>query len=341
MTPSPNSDHAFRSVCDALKQAETFVVTSHVRPDGDAMGSCVALALALSAVGKRARVVMRDRLPAQFMGFPGVNDITCAEEIPDDESTVVVLECGDLERTGLGGLDRHPVINIDHHPGNTGFGAVQWFDGAAVACGEMVYAIMRDLGIPLTSAMATHLYVAIVTDTGSFRYPGVSPRTFDICARLVEAGADPVAIARDLYDGSTLGRLRLQGAVLNTLEIHDSGTIASLTINHATIAATGATPEETDGLINLPLSVKQINAVALFKEGNPGEYRVSLRSKGVTDVGRIARDFGGGGHRNASGCTLGGSLEEVRERILRCLVDEVHRIGADGHASDLRAGDGD
>jgi phosphoesterase RecJ-like protein len=299
----------------------------------------VALALALCAAGKRARVVMRDRLPIQFAEFPGVDEITFADEIPEDESTVIVLECGDLERTGLRGLDRHPVINIDHHPGNTGFGTVRWFDGTAVACGEMVYAIIRDLGIPLTSAMATHLYVAIVTDTGSFRYPGVSPRTFDICARLLEAGADPVAIARHLFDGSTLGRLRLQGAVLSTLEIHDSGSIASLSVSHATIAATGATPEETDGLINIPLSVKQINAVAFFKEGEPGEYRVSLRSKGGTDVGRIARGFGGGGHRNASGCTLGGSFADVQARILRCLVDEVHGTGAGNPAPESRARD--
>jgi phosphoesterase RecJ-like protein len=339
MTPSPNNDLAFRDVCNALEQRDSFVVTSHVRPDGDAMGSSVALALALCAAGKRARVVMRDHLPIQFMEFPSVDEITCADEIPDDDSTVVVLECGDLERTGLRGLERHPVINIDHHPGNSGFGAVQWFDGAAVACGEMVYAVISELGIPLTSAMATHLYVAIVTDTGSFRYPGVSPRTFDICARLLEAGADPVAIARHLFDGSTLGRLRLQGAVLTTLEIHNSGTIASMSVNHATIAATGATPEETDGLINIPLSVKQINAVAFFKEGDHGEYRVSLRSKGITDVGRIARDFGGGGHRNASGCTLGGSLADVRARILQCLVDEVHGIGAGSHAPESRTRD--
>jgi len=339
MIPSPNSDHAFREVCDALQHHDAFVVTSHVRPDGDAMGSSVALALALCAAGKRARVVMRDRLPIQVTAFPAVDEITFADEIPEDESTVVVLECGDLERTGLRGLDRHPVINIDHHPGNTGFGTVQWFDGTAVACGEMVYAIIRELGTPLTSAMATHLYVAIVTDTGSFRYPGVSPRTFDICARLLEAGADPVAIARHLFDGTTLGRLRLQAAVLSTLEIHDSGTIASLSVNHATIADTGATPEETDGLINIPLSVKQINAVAFFKEGDPGEYRVSLRSKGVTDVGRIARNFGGGGHRNASGCTLGGSLADVRGRILQCLTDEVHGTGTGSHASESRARD--
>jgi phosphoesterase RecJ-like protein len=287
------------------------------------MGSSLALALALDAAGKRTRVVMRDRLPVQFGEFPAVDRITYADDVPDDGTTVVVLECGDLERTGLRGIDRHRVINIDHHPGNTGFGDVEWFDGTAVACGEMVYAVIRDLGIPLTPEMATHIYVAIVTDTGSFRYPGVSPRTFEICARLLEAGADPVAIARLLFDGSTLGRLRLQGAVLSTLEIHDSGSIASLSVDHATIAASGATPEETDGLINIPLSVKQISAVAFFKEGEPGEFRVSLRSKGATDVGRIARDFGGGGHRNASGCTLAGSFADVRSRIIACLVDEV------------------
>ena len=171
-------------------------------------------------------------------------------------STVVVMECGDLERTGLAGLDRHPVVNIDHHPGNSGFGNVQWFDGTAAACAEMVFDVIAELGVALTPAMATHLYVAIVTDTGSFRYPGVSPRTFEICARLLEAGADPVAIARTLYDGSTLGRLRLQGAVLQTMELFESGRVATLHLDVDTLAATGADPEETDGLINLPLSVK-------------------------------------------------------------------------------------
>lgn len=323
MTPNPSSRDDVRRVCDALLQHEAFVVTSHVRPDGDAVGSSVAMALALRAAGKRATVVLRDALPGQYAELPEADTIVSADRIPQDDAAVVVLECGDPDRTGLAGLEGRTLINIDHHPGNTGYGAVQWFDGTAAACGEMVYDIIRGLGCELTPVIATHLYVAIVTDTGSFRYPGVSPRTFETSARLVEAGADPVSIAKQLFDGSTLGRLRLQGAVLNTLQIHGGGAVASLSVTHATIAEAGATPEDTDGLINMPLSVRPIQAVAFFKEGVPGEHRVSMRSKGAVDVGRIAREFGGGGHRNAAGCSLQGSLAEVRERILACLDAEV------------------
>jgi phosphoesterase RecJ-like protein len=251
-----------------------------------------------------------------------------ADEVPDDGATVIVMECGDLERTGLAGIERHPVVNIDHHPGNSGFGNVLWFDGTAAACAEMVFDLIVSLEVDVTPAMAKHLYVAIVTDTGSFKYPGVSPRTFETCAKLVRAGADPVSITRQLYDGSSLGRLRLQAAVLATLQIHQDGTIASLSVDPATITASGATPEDTDGLINIPLTVRHLDAVAFFKQVDGHQYRVSLRSKGNVDVGRIAREFGGGGHRNAAGCTLEGSLAEVRERIMIPLAAEVRSAGS-------------
>jgi phosphoesterase RecJ-like protein len=170
--------------------------------------------------------------------------------------------------------------------------------------------------------MATQLFVAVVTDTGSFKYAGVSPRTFSTCARLLEA-ADPVSVARKLYDSNTLGRLRLQGAVLQTLEIDPSGRLAILTLTDETLASSGGIPEETDGLINLPLSVRAIQAAVFFKEAEGGHWRVSLRSKGEIDVGRVARSFGGGGHKNASGCTLEGPLDSVRARILERVSPEV------------------
>ncbi|MEK6630690.1 MAG: bifunctional oligoribonuclease/PAP phosphatase NrnA [Acidobacteriota bacterium] len=318
-----SSPEACLRVCEALRRYDRFVVTSHVRPDGDSVGSALALASALNAIGKQARVINRDRAPAPLCEFPGVARIELGEEAGDGIDAVVVLECGDLERTGLRGLDRVPLINVDHHPGNTGYGEVQWFDGTAAACGEMVYDIVTELGAPITPDMATQLFVAIVTDTGSFRYPGVSPRTFRTCARLLEAGADPVLTARRLFDSNTIGRLRLQGAVLQAMEIHESGQIALLYLADAALASTGGTLEETDGLINLPLSVKAIRAVAFFKQAEDGQYRVSLRSKGDIDVGRVARGFGGGGHRNAAGCTLAGTLATVRSRVLEPLVPEV------------------
>ena len=327
MTPDPGG---CRRVCDDLRRHQYIAITSHVRPDGDSLGSALALAWALQAIGKDARVVMRDPAPAPLDEFPGVDEIQIAATVPDGTDAVVVLECGDLARTGLDGLDRFHVVNVDHHPGNSGFGAVQWFDGTSAACGEMVFDIVTELGAAVTAVMATQLFVAIVTDTGSFRYAGVSPRTFSISARLLEAGADPVAVARTLFDGNTLGRLRLQGAILQTMELVESGRVAVLQLDLPTLAATGADPEETDGLINLPLSVKAIQSVVFFKQAGNGQYRVSLRSKGDIDVGAVARSFGGGGHKNASGCTLTGEVADVRAQVLARLLPEIGPHPASG-----------
>ena len=320
MTPVETDPGASRRICEALLRYRRVVVTSHMRPDGDAVGSSLALAWALRELGIDARVVHRDRPPLQFADFPGIADVEVGDTVPAGTDAAVVLECGDLARTGLTGFDGLPIINIDHHPGNTGYGDVHWFDRTYAACGEMVFEIIAELGVPLTADMATHLFMAVVTDTGSFRYPGVSPRTFTICARLLEAGADPVSTARRLFDSHTLGRLRLQGAVLRTLEMDASGRLAMLTLTDATLAASGGAADETDGLINLPLGVRAIQAAVFFKEAEDGHWRVSLRSKGDIDVGRVARGFGGGGHKNASGCTLRGPLEDVRASILAQLT---------------------
>jgi phosphoesterase RecJ-like protein len=323
MTDRETDPGACRRVCEALLRYRTIVVTSHMRPDGDSVGSSLALAWALGELGIAARVVHRDPPPALLADFPGASDIEIGEAIPAGTEAVVVLECGDLGRTGLSGFDGLPIINIDHHPGNTGYGDVHWFDGSAAALGEVVFDIITELGVPLTADMATQLFVAIVTDTGSFRYPGVSPRTFSVCARLVDAGADPVTVARKLYDSHSLSRIRLQGALLQTLEVGEDGRFALLTLTDAMLAAAGSAPDDTDGLINLPLTVRSIQAVVLFKESEAGHWRVSLRSKGNIDVGRVARSFGGGGHRNAAGCTLQGALESVRERVVARVAPEV------------------
>lgn len=320
MMPVETDPGACRRICEALLRYRRIVVTSHMRPDGDAVGSSLALAWALRELGTDARVVHRDHPPLQTADFPGIADVEVGDTVPAGTDAVVVLECGDLARTGLTGFDALPIINIDHHPGNSGYGDVHWFDRTYAACGEMVFEIIAELGVPLTADMATHLFMAVVTDTGSFRYPGVSPRTFTICARLLEAGADPVSTARRLFDSHTLGRLRLQGAVLRTLEVDASGRLAMLTLTDAALAASGGAPDETDGLINLPLGVRAIQAAVFFKEAEDGHWRVSLRSKGDIDVGRVARGFGGGGHKNASGCTLHGPLEDVRAKLLAQLA---------------------
>jgi phosphoesterase RecJ-like protein len=300
-------------IADAIRARQSFVLSSHARPDGDAIGSQLAMAFALRALGKDVRVVNRDPAPPPLMAFAGVPDIEIAAKVDGDFDAAIIMECGDLARTGVEGLDRGFVINIDHHPGNTGYGQLNWFDPAAAACGEMVFDLVVGLGVPLTAEIATHVYVAILTDTGSFHFSSISPRTFDICRGLLEAGVDPVGVARSVYDSGTMARLKLSGAILSGMQIDPTGRIALLYLDHEIARAAGGTYEDTDGLINEPLTVKEVQAVVFFKHVQGDEYRVSMRSKGVIDVNAVAKAFGGGGHKNAAGCTAVGPIDALRQ----------------------------
>ena len=303
------------------------MIASHVRPDGDAIGSQLAMAYALRALGKEARIVNRDPPPLPLLSFPGVADIEIAERIDDTGDAVIVMESGDLSRTGVAGLDAGFVINIDHHVGNTMYGAVNWFDVSAAACGEMVFDLVRELRVPLTYEIAVHVYVAILTDTGSFHYSNISPRTFDTCRQCVAAGVNPQAVARAVFDSNSLGRLKLFGAVLSGMELDAAGEIATLTVDEQLLADCGATYEDTDGLINLPLTVKGIQAVIFFKKIGPDDWRISLRSKGSIDVNAVAKQFGGGGHKNASGCSATGSLDSLRALFQKKVLEQIERAG--------------
>jgi phosphoesterase RecJ-like protein len=323
---APTTDEAssaIAAICDAIRERRRFLLSSHARPDGDSIGSQLAMAHALRALGKEVTIVNRDPAPAPLMAFPGVPAITVAEEATGEFDAAIIMECSELGRTGVEGLDRYFLINIDHHPGNARYGAINWFDAGAAACAEMVFAIVQALGVPLTVEIATHVYVGILTDTGSFHYSNITPRTFDICRQLVEAGVDPPRVARSIFDSNTLGRLKLFGSVLSTIELEDEGRLAVVCVDRAMAAAAGGTYEDTEGLINLPLTVKEIQAVVFFKENATDEYRVSLRSKGEIDVCAVAKQFGGGGHKNASGCTVSGSYREVRERLASRLKEAI------------------
>ena len=277
---NPGNAEACARVCAALRGRRRVAITSHVRPDGDAIGSQVALALALEALGMQVRIVDHDPAPPPLDELEGVERIEIGDRLGTETDAVVVLECGELDRAGLADLAGRFVINIDHHPGNTNYGAVNWFDESAAACGELVYDVIEGLGAPMTPAIATHLYVAVLTDTGSFRYSSLSRRTYEIAGRLVEAGADPVSLARLVFDSNTVGRLRLFGRVMGNMSIDDSGRIACLFIDRAMAAESGATYEDTDGLINLPLTVRAIQAVAFFKEVEAAQYPRQLPVEG-------------------------------------------------------------
>jgi len=314
---------ALSSICRAILDRRRFLLTSHARPDGDSIGSQLAMAYALEALGKEVRLVNADAAPDHYRDFPGVDRIEIADRSVATADALIVMECSDLSRTGVAGLDDHFIINIDHHAGNRMYGALNWFDESAAACGEMVFDVIRGLGVPLSPDIATHIYLAILTDTGSFHHSNITPRTFDICRQTVEAGVNPAAMARRVFDSNSFGKLKLIGALLDSMELIDNGRLAVLTMDDEMLKICGCTHNDTEGVINLPLTAREIQAVVFFKIGSAGEVRVSMRSKYDVDVRAVATAYGGGGHKNAAGFTVPGRLADVRPPIVDRLVAAI------------------
>ena len=313
-----------QSLRDAIFARQRFLITSHARPDGDSIGSQLAMAFALDALGKEVRIVNADPAPEHYQDFPGMDRIEIAERVePLATDAVIVMECSDLSRTGVSGLESQFILNIDHHAGNHMYGAINWHDETAAACGEMVFELIEALGVELTPEIATHIYLAILTDTGSFHHSNITPRTFEICRRCVEAGVSPAVMARRVFDSNSFGKLKLIGALLDDMELADSGRLAVLRMDDQMLAATGSTHNDTEGLINLPLTAREIQAVVFFKVTDTGDVRVSMRSKYDVDVRRVASEFGGGGHKNAAGFTVSGPLTAVRDRIVSRIVAAI------------------
>jgi phosphoesterase RecJ-like protein len=310
---------------DAILHRRRFLITSHARPDGDSIGSQLAMAFALDALGKEVRIVNADKAPEHYQEFPGMDRIEIAAEAGDLSSidAVIVMECSDLTRAGVAGLDHELVINIDHHAGNRMYGALNWHDETAAACGEMVFDVIRSLGVPLSFEIATHIYLAILTDTGSFHHSHITPRTFDICRQTVEAGVNPAVMARRVFDSNSFGKLKLIGALLDAMELVDEGRLAVLYMDDEMLRVTGSTHNDTEGLINLPLTAREIQAVVFFKVTATGAVRVSMRSKYDVDVRKVANEFGGGGHKNAAGFTVDGPIHSVRNHIVHRLVEAI------------------
>ena len=327
MTPTPPSEPLpFEQIRDAILEKQRFLITSHARPDGDSIGSQLAMAFALDALGKDVRIVNADPAPDHYQDFPGMERIEIAARIEKpDVDAVIVMECSDLTRTGVAGLEQEFLINIDHHAGNRMYGALNWHDESSAACGEMVFDLIRALGVPLSLEIATHVYLAILTDTGSFHHSHITPRTFDICRQCVEAGVTPAVMARRVFDSNSFGKLKLIGALLDDMELVDEGRLAVLHMDDQILAATGSTNNDTEGLINLPLTAREIQAVVFFKVTGNGDVRVSMRSKYDVDVRQVASEFGGGGHKNAAGFTVTGHLAEVRAGIVDRIVRAIEQ----------------
>ena len=303
-------------VRDTLLQGHSFLLTSHARPDGDSLGSQLALAGALQQLGKQVRIINSDPAPALYAFLPDMSTIEIAAAVEDPFDAVVVLECSTLSRPGVAGLEGRLLINIDHHADNVMYGDINWHDVSACACAEMVFELIEALGAHLTPALATHLYVAILTDTGSFRHAHITARTFEICRRVAETGVDAAGVAAQVYNNSSLGRLRLTGMLLDRMQLEHDQRIAALTLNDAMLAEAGCDSDDLEGIVNLPLASRDVQAVVFLKESD-GQLRVSLRSKDAIDIRQVAVSYGGGGHRNASGFTVEHPTTDTREQVIK------------------------
>lgn len=309
---------------ERLRRARRVLMTSHASPDGDALGSELALASLADAFGVASTIVNRDPAPPSLAELPGIERVTVSAELPAGFPAgfdlVVTLECPGLDRPGLDGLDRVPILNIDHHRANERYGEVDYLDEEAPAVGEMVWRMFAVAGVTPDVAAATNAFVALSTDTGDFRYSNATPRAFRAAAEMVAAGARPDTVAEWIHHRRSLPSVRLLGEALATLELRCDGQLASLQLTAESFRRAQASPAETEELINLPRAIAGVRAVALFKQWQAGVIRVSLRSKGDVDVCRVAASFGGGGHTNAAGCTLDGDLPRAAEPVLAMIA---------------------
>ncbi len=307
-----------------LVEARRLLLSSHANPDGDSVGSQLGLARGLRTLGKEAVVWNLDPPPAALASLDDAAAIHVGSDpppgFPDAFDLVVILECPSLDRTGLEQhLADRPLLNIDHHLGNQHYGIVDWIDTTAAAVGVMVFTLLRRLGSEIDRETSDLLYLALVSDTGCFRFSNATPLALRAAAEMVEAGASPERVSERLYEQKPPSSLRLAAEVLHSLELHHRGEIATVAVTQEMYRRAGADRTDTEGLIDLPRSIAGVRAVALFREIRGGEYKVSLRSRGSVDVEAIARSHGGGGHRNAAGCLLSADLLPAT----RTIVDEL------------------
>ncbi|MGI4852923.1 MAG: DHH family phosphoesterase [Janthinobacterium lividum] len=316
-----------RVILQALQGRERFLVMSHARPDGDAVGSTLAMGGILRQMGKTVDMVLADPVPSVYRTLPGVQRIHEARTIDGSlYDAVVILECDGTERTGIAGLDGLFLINIDHHRTGCNYGALNWIDADASAVAAMVYEIAVAAGVEVTAGMATCLYTALMTDTGSFTYPGTSAETFTLAHALIDLGAKADMVARDVLYSVPAARIHLLGLALSRVVI--AGPLAWTFITQNDLQMLNATDEDSEGTVNYLISIAGVEAAAFLREmpGTPQRFRTSLRSKSSVDVSRVASVCGGGGHRYAAGCTLNGPFDAAVKNVLAELQKEVRRF---------------
>jgi phosphoesterase RecJ-like protein len=315
-------DDPVAAILEVLRRGERFLVCSHSRPDGDAVGSMLAMGMLIQQMGKRADLVSADRIPATYRNLPGAEFIRSALRVHGPYDAVILLECDGLDRTRLLGLEPFFLVNVDHHVSGRSFARINWIDRTAASVGELVHRLVLAAGATVTAEMATCLYTTILTDTGGFCYGALQASTFSLAHQLVQAGADPVRIAQDIYFSTHISRLLLLGTALRHLK--REGRVAWLSVTHEEILRTCAAEEDCEGIVNYALAIADVEVAIFLRELPEHRVRLSLRSKGKVNVAAVAEQLGGGGHENAAGCTLDGPLDHALEEIFAALRDYAH-----------------
>jgi len=308
-------------VLQEIQQRRRFLVTSHARPDGDAIGSTLALAHILRKMGKSAEIVLGDPVPLLYHPLPGSETIVHSSQVNGDYDAVIILECDSVQRTRLRGLENLFLINIDHHASSRPFANINWIDPSAVATAELIFRLAQAAQVKITPEIATCLYTAVLTDTGAFCYAPTNACTFELAKFLVEHGADPGKIAQSVYFSSPMSKMCLLGAALSRLE--RDGAITWMSVTRHDMERFGALDEDCEGLVNYALGIAGVEVAIFFREVAHERIRVSIRSKGAVNVAEIAQKFGGGGHECAGGFSTEGPVKEAARRVLAELRGKI------------------
>jgi phosphoesterase RecJ-like protein len=324
------TNSSFEAIAGVLRERSRFLVMSHVRPDGDALGCEIAMALCLRQLGKDVTVWNEDGVPEKFEYLPGHQCVTRPPAEPREFEVAISLDTAIQNRVGscLAAIKRADLwVNIDHHISNDHYGDLAYIDPVAPATGQILFEFFRSSGFTVTREMAENLFVAISTDTGSFQYPNTTARTCEIAAELIRLGINVGDLSQKMYESYPRRRLEMLRAMLNVLRFGSRDRVASFSLSLATAQALGAQPDDNEGLIDTIRAVKGVIVAAFFEELPEGKVRVSLRSKDPrVDVCKVCAQFGGGGHTLAAGARIRGPLAEVEDKVLQAIERELAAI---------------
>jgi bifunctional oligoribonuclease and PAP phosphatase NrnA len=313
-----------KEIIEAINEGQSFIITSHVRLDGDALGSELALYLMLQDLGKRAVIYNQDSTPEHYRFLPAAQNIVDEPGDLEQYDVAFVLDCSELTRVGeqaekIGKTKR--LINIDHHISNGGFCGIKLIDARASSTGELIFRLMKEMGVQMTKDICTNLYAAILTDTGGFRYSNTRQDALWAAGTLVEKGADPQWISENIYESDPPAKLKLLAKTLETLSLDMKTKVGSVVVTQKMLQETGSSMDYTDGFVDIPRAVQGIEISVLYSQLNGNCFKLSLRSKGKVNVERVAKKFGGGGHINAAACRIEGDLESIKVKIMEAIKE--------------------